>query len=392
MLPERIREQWTSDRARVVTIAAILAMVTVNQCGTGILSVVIPVKLAADGYSASAAGAVSTTFSVFFLIGCILGPEITRRIGPDRTVISVAAINAGLALLHWSFPGPVTWAVFRGCGGVSTAVYFVLIESWLAAQATAETRGIVFGTYMVLNRLAFAFGQIVISFVAPSAATQLFVISALAYLTAPLLRPRAPANLPTSSRASLAGFLELPRLLPTAAMASMAHGLVFGTLPGLLPKWGFDAGIPVSTIGQGLAALQIGGMALQLPVSYAADRLDRRTVMAVVSVATAAISIAMIWVPHQYAWLWVGLLFLWGGCASTLYSLAAAHAGDLAPPERRLVWVSSIMLFWGTGAALGPLVAAAAMDRLGSSVLWSYAALASMALVAFLVWRKIVRP
>lgn len=217
-------------------------------------------------------------------------------------------------------------------------------------------------------------------------------MSSLAYLVSPLLKPRAKVDVPIMSSPNLANYLELPKLAPAAAAAAAVHGLVFGSVPGLIPKWGVDTGVSVALIGQALSVMQVGGVFMQLPLSLASDRFDRRLVMALACFATAAISLLLLQVPTSSRFLWLTLMFLWGGFASTLYSLASAHAGDLAPPERRVAWVSSIMLIWGSGATLGPLVASLLMDSRGSSLLWSYAAAVSMVTGAFLVWRKIIRP
>jgi len=50
------------------------------------------------------------------------------------------------------------------------------------------------------------------------------------------------------------------------------------------------------------------------------------------------------------------------------------------------------MLLWGTGAAVGPLVASLLMDAKGTSMLWRYSAVVSLAIGCFLLWRKKVRP
>jgi len=388
----KLRSLLSGHSAQSTVIAAIIVMVTVNQLGTGVLFALIPVKLAADGYPASAAGGISTIFSLCFLVGCIVGPRLIRLIGPNHAPLALAGINAALAMLHWLFPGPVTWSIFRGIGGIATASYFVLVESWLAAQSRPETRGLVFGVYMVANRLAFAFGQIVISFVKPASILNLFLLSALAYALAPLLRPRANAVIPTMTSPSLVTYLELPRMVPAAAAASLMHGLVFGTVPALLPKWGVDAGFSIGAIAEMLAAMQIGGIVMQLPISYASDRFERRTVMIVSVFATAVASLLVLQIPMSGRWTWLAMMLVWGGFSSTLYSLAAAHANDLAPPERRVAWVSSIMLLWGTGAAVGPLMASLLMDMKGATMLWVYAAFVSAAIGSYPLWRKVARP
>ena len=391
-MPKRLKELWHDESQRFVIIVSILAMVAVNQIGTGLLFALIPVKLAFDGYPASAAGFVSTTFSLCFLVGCLVGPRIIAIIGPARTPYVIGGFNATLALLHWLFQGPITWAMFRGAGGFATATYFVLIECWLAAQSTPSTRGVVFGCYMVMNRLAFAVGQFIIALVSPTMLTQLFLVSVGAYLTSPLLRPRAATAMPTMNTPSFATYLEVPRFVPAAAAGTLMHGMVFGTVPHLVPKWGVDAGISVGAIAQALTAMQLGGLVLQLPVSYASDRFERRSVMALASFATAALSIAVLVTPSEPRWLWLFLMFLWGGFASTIYSLAAAHANDLAPPEKRVGWVSSMMLLWGLGAAIGPIVASLAMDWRGTASLWIFATFVSTVIGLFLLWRKTVRP
>lgn len=376
-----------------IAIVGILAMVAANQMGTGILNAVIPVKLAADGHPASAAGFVTTVFSITFLIGCLVGPSIVRRLGPTTTLIAIGLLNAALALMHWASSGPLVWAAIRGVAGLSTATYFILIETWLSSVAGAGGRGMVFGAYMVAIRTAFAVGQFAIAFVAPDNVIHLLLLAAIVYALAPWFRPKAdPTVMPPMAAPSIAAMLALPKRAPASAAVAVCHGLVFGAVPGLLPKWGLDAGIGVASVGAALAAIQVGGLLLQMPASYASDRIERRTVMASMTAITALVSLAVLWTGVTGGALWIVLMLLWGGSASALYSLAAAHAGDLAPPEERVAWTSSLMFIWGCGAAIGPIIAAVLMDVSGSGRLWSYAAIVSAVVGAFLIWRKIIRP
>lgn len=297
MVPDRLRTLWLTERARLLVVFGIFAMVTLNQTGTGMLSAVIPVKLAADGHPASTAGAISTVFSVCFLIGCLIGPQLVRRIGPERAIWSIAALNALLALLHWTLPSPLAWSLFRGAGGMAAATYFVTVESWLSAQAPASARGLIFGIYMVFNRLAFAFGQFAIALVEPKAITQLFFVSVVAYLISPLFKPAVKVDVPAMTTPKLANYLELPKVAPAAAAAAAVHGLVFGSVPGLIPKWGVDTGVSVALIGEALSVMQVGGVFVQLPLSLASDRFDRRLVMATACFTTALASLLLMQLP-----------------------------------------------------------------------------------------------
>ncbi len=390
--PDPNRPDPPRDRTRVFVIAALFSMVTINQLGTGILSAVIPVRLAADGYSASAAGAISTVFSACFLVGCLIGPRVVARLGSTRTLFAIAAVNATLAMLHWAFPGPFAWSLLRGIAGFVTATYFVLVESWVAAQTTAETRGLIFGIYMVLIRLAFAIGQVVIAFVDASIMTNLFLVAAAIYLVSPLWRPRLAPTPPPVASLSLSSYLDLPRYAPAAAAAALAHGLLFATIPGLLPKWGIETGLSVAVIATTLAVIQIGGLLLQLPLSYVSDHIERRTIMALAAVGAAVVSLVLLRSPADATWTWLLLMLLWGGFSSSLYSLGLAHASDIAPPAQRIAWISSQMLIWGIGAMVGPMIAAASMDAFGAFALWAYGLVASSGMASFFLWRKVVRP
>lgn len=390
-----LRALMLRDRARTAVIASLFVMLAINQLGTGIVSAVIPVRLAAEGHSASAAGAVSTVFSACFLIGCLIGPRIVAELGVARTLYAVAVLHACLAVLHWLLPGPLAWSILRGVAGLVTATYFVLVESWVASQTTTETRGLVFGIYMVVMRLAVALGQFIIALFDPASLSALFLLAAVVFLVSPMFRPQgdgAATSPPPSAGASLLSYLDLPRHAPAAAAAAFSHGVLFATVPGLMPKWGIDVGLSVGEVATLLAVVQLGGLFLQLPISYASDRFDRRTIMAFASLSAALVSVAILKLPVDGAWARLFLVLAWGGFTSSLYSLGMAHANDIAPPEQRVAWVSSQMLIWSCGAMAGPVMAAACMDVFGPRALWIYALGASLLLGIFFVWRKVVRP
>ena len=387
-----IRALLSRDRATLAVVATLFVMVTINQLGTGIVSAVIPVRLAADGYSASAAGAISTVFSACFLVGCLIGPRIVGRLGANGTLLLIAATHATLALLHWTFPGPFAWSLFRGVAGLATATYFVLVESWVSSQTTPATRGLIFGVYMVLIRIAIAAGQLIIVFADPASLSNLFLVAAAIYVISPLFRPRVTSSAPPAAHVSLATYLDLPRLAPAAAAAAMSHGLLFATVPALLPKWGVEAGLSIAAIATTLAVTQLGGLLLQVPLSFLSDRVERRTIMLLATSGAAAVTVLVMHLPPTGSWMWLALMLVWGGFASPLYSLGLAHASDIAPPEQRVAWVSSLLLIWGIGAMLGPVIAAGLMDLLGTRMLWVYGLTVSLGMSTFFVWRKVVRP
>src|SRR3546814_878051 len=146
-----------------------------------------------------------------------------------------------------------------------------------------------------------------------------------------------------------------------------------------------------------MAATIVGGAVLQWPIGRLSDRGDRRTVMAVLGVAAAALAGTLALVGDVQGadgsqWRLYALFFVFGGLAFSVYPLCVAHLLDHLPPDDLLAGCSSLLLFNGVGAALGPALAGLAMARLGPQALPAFFAV-TFALLALVVagrrlWRR----
>lgn len=381
----------TTAQQRLAAIALLLGIVAVHQLGTGVIFALIPLRLALEGAPATIVGAISTTWSVGFLLGCILAPAIIARIGARPAITAGALLNAASAFALYLTDDVLAWIIARGLNGVATATLFSIIEAWLASQATAANRGTVFGIYMVVNRIVFTIGQLFLSWVDPRLAA-LFLIGTAAYVLAPLPALALRANPPHVADRKKGRLLDLPRSAPAAAAAALVHGLVTTAGPALFPVYGVARGLGPERIALVLAMIQFGGLLFQLPLTALSDRKGRRVVM---GIAAATCMIGSLLLAHADAshWYWFLLLVaIWGGAPSALYALAAAHANDLAPEHDRTAWSASLMLNWGIGSMLGPILASTLMDWFGSAALFAFTGALSASLVVFVVWRRQVRP
>jgi MFS family permease len=372
-------------------IPLLLLTLCVYQAGTGILAALVPVRLAQEGFNASVVGLVSTGFSLGFLAGCLSAPTVIAALNPRYVIAIFASANALVAIGMWLAEShPLFWAIARGIAGFGTATLFVQFEAWLAAETSPGNRGTVLSIYMLINRLVFMAGQITLAFT-DTRNGALFLVPAVAYLLGalPSLRiPGAPPRIPAGERPSL---LELPRLAPAAAAASLVHGLVTTAGPALFPIYGLAQGRTVGEIAFALAAIQCGGMLLQLPLGVISDHFERRAVMAVMACATGLFSLPFLFSADFSLPVLLLMVALWGGAPAVIYSLAAAHANDLAGDSRRIAWTSSLLLIWGIGAAAGPLAASLMMDWLGPRALFGFSAAIGFAGTLFLLWRRRVR-
>jgi MFS family permease len=84
-------------------------------------------------------------------------------------------------------------------------------------------------------------------------------------------------------------------------------------------------------------------------------------------------------------------MFAYGGAAFALYPLCIANANDHCEPSRYVATASGLLLVYGIGAAIGPLLAGILLQAFGPSSLLLFLASTQIALGGFASLRKLVK-
>ncbi len=375
----------------VVDVALIVGTIAAYQLGTGILSAVVPFRLGGTDAAAALTGFVSSAYSVGFLGGCLAGPWLVGALGPRRLMAASAVTAAIVALALWATPVGLSWAGLRAVAGFASGAYLTLTEAWLADRAPARHRGAAFSAYLTMSRTVFAAGQISLAF-AESTAFVLFALAAAGYLAGPLVAARISRPPPPIGQRNLGSLADVPLRAPVAALAAALHGATTVSSVSLLPLWGLDHGLSVASIAAMLMAVQLSGIAFQIPLGILSDRAGRKGIMAIVCGAVALLSLVA---PLAAGWpplVAVPVVGAWGGIAFVLYSLSAALMNDIARPDQRVAWSGSLLVVWGVGATIGPFATSLAMDAWGTGALFAVLGLSNAALLPVLLFRSGDRP
>jgi MFS family permease len=117
------------------------------------------------------------------------------------------------------------------------------------------------------------------------------------------------------------------------------------------------------------------------------DRFDRRTVILWLTFAIAVVSVAAATGGPLSMWLLLPLVALYGGLVYTLYPICLSHANDFMEPGLLVPAAAGLLLTYGVGASMGPIIAAQAMGWLGTSGLFYYSAAIGTLLAFFTLWR-----
>ncbi|MCQ4287916.1 MFS transporter [Pseudomonas stutzeri] len=370
-------------------ISSLLGGVALLLLGHGLLNTLLTLRGIAEGYSTGMIGLLMSGYFAGFLVGTWLAPSLIRRVGHIRTFAFYAALAAIAVLLHVMIVNPWVWLVLRVLYGVALVTLYMVIESWLNAQVSGEKRGQVFALYMAVNLGSLAAAQQLLSLDSPMNFT-LFALAAIlicaALMPITLTRQAQPAQ-PDMPATDL---LQLARIAPLPLMAAGISGLTLGGFWGLAPVYASQSGFDASGVGLLMSITILGGAVLQWPIGLFSDKHDRRLVMLWV-VAIAAVLGGLI-TPLTSGPLLLGMMFLWGGLAFSIYSIAVAQMVDQLHPDEILSGSSGLLLANGFGAAFGPVVAGGLMSFLGPKALPVFFAvtLAFLAIYSYFRSRRVI--
>lgn len=365
-------------------VASLLAGTALLLIGVGLLNTLIPLRGIAAGYSGTLLGGLTSAYYAGYFIGTFALPPLVRRIGHIRAFAFCTAGATCIVLLHAFGSNPLAWLALRLLAGIVLVGLYAVIESWLNAQASHGTRSTVFAIYMVVNLLALALGQQLLRI--HGEAFVLFAVVALLVCAATLPVLVTHQAQPQQQATPKLQLRLLFSVAPTAGLGALLSGLAMGAFWGLLPVYARRSGFDTATISVYMSIAILGGAALQWPLGRWSDRHDRRIALALVTVIATVLALAGIafggrTLPEMVT------IFLYGGMCFAVYPILVAHLVDHAPPEDLLAASSSVLLVYGVGSALGPLVAGAAMSAFGAWSLFAWFALTHGVLAAYAFWR-----
>jgi len=375
----------------LISFAALFLSVVLLQLSSGGLAPLDALSGLASGFTAAEVGLLGSAHFVGFFVGCWWAPRLMGTIGHSRAFAAFAASGAIGILSHMLVVDPLAWAAMRIMSGLCVAGCYTVIEAWLQAKVTNETRGRTLGIYRLADMGASLGAQLLIGVLEPASYVSynlLAILCCAALLPLTLTRVEQPAT-PAA-----------PRLKPTMAMRLSplaAAGVVTASVSSAAfrmvgPVYGQEVGLRADQIALFLAAFVAGGAAAQYPVGWLADKFDRRWVLIWLSVAailacglTVALSIGGTVAVFAAA-------VVFGLTTFPIFSVSAAHANDFATPEEAVELSSSLMFLFAFGAIASPVLTSTLIAAYGPPAMFAFIALAHVALSVFGVVRMQARP
>jgi MFS family permease len=286
-------------------------------------------------------------------------PTLVARVGPVAGMATGCGIGAAGFLALYAFPSAWAWIAIRLLMSAGLALPWLTGETWINSVSSESSRGRVIAAYAVAFFLGFSIGPIALQRVGTVGLWPFLVGAsgmALCMLPPVLAQRLAPVFHHEGS-----GRLSAALLAPVATIGGFIGGFTEMTCLTLIPNVALAAGLSQAAALNFLSMIVLGGILLQFPIGWLADKVRKATVMLAV---TAALPVLLWALPFVIR---VPLLsdlvaFLIGGVIFGFYTTSLAIIGERVAPRDLAAANAAFLVMYQVGAIIGPFAAGIGMS------------------------------
>ncbi|MFD0915835.1 MFS transporter [Pseudahrensia aquimaris] len=377
---------------QIIPILALLIGMVFLMLGSGLHGLLIPIRGGLENMTAFDLGWIGTGYAIGFTLGCVLVPRLVRRVGHVRTFSTMTAIMSVSMLLNGMYVDVILWTALRAINGFCIAGCYMVAESWLNERVTNEYRGSMFSIYAITTMVAMMAGQYVLV-LGDAGEEFLFMLGAILYALAvvPTATSKAQSPAPLNNVS-----IDLPALFrnsPASFIGAILSGVISSAWTNFGPVFGQQSAMSSAEIATLLAAAMMGSILFQYPLGKLSDMIDRRYVMAIAGLIGIATGTLMTSLSRDgsHDFLFFAATLAYGGVIYSIYSLVVAHANDHAETGEFVKVSSGLLILYGFGTMVGPLITASMMDTFGPSGVFATTTAAHLAFASWAIYRTFRR-
>lgn len=375
----------------ILNVWALFIGIALLMLGNGLQGTLLGIRAGQEGFGTAITGVVMSAYFVGLLVGSLITPHLISRVGHIRVFAAFASITSTAILLFAVFVDPYTWFVLRLLTGTCFAGLYVVSESWLNDAATNETRGKILSVYMIINFAFIGLGQLLLNIADPQEFILFIVVSALvsiALVPISLADTKAPEIVTPRS----VGVAEIYKYSPLAVVACFINGVGQGAFFGMGAVYADLLDLSLTKVSILLSLPFIGVVFAQYPVGQLSDIFDRRKVLMALAFVTSVSAVVCLFAAGMSFPALATAFTVFGALSLPLYSLAIAHANDHLDHDQMLGASAKLVLLFGIGSSLGPVIVGAVMRQVGPDGYFIFMATTYALLGCFALYRMTQRP
>ena len=342
---------------------AACSAITVFGLAFGMTYPLLSLILEDRGVSVNMIGINSAMMPIGILLFSPVIPVASKRFGSRIVAIVAAIVTAVLILAYKLFDTLEAWFIIRLLQGMSMSTLFVLSEAWIVGFAGSEHRGKIVAIYASVLSASFGAGPAIVSWIGIHGwAPFLIGASVIAIGVLPLCLVREESTRQPEESSS-SGFFQFAPKAPMLLVAVLAFAVFDAATLSLIPVYGVQTGLSVSTAALALSVLIAGNIFLQLPLGWLADRFPHRIMIGGCALVTV-IMLLLLPFAMNTIWMWP-LMVIIGSTGFGVYTVSLASLGDRFTGQELVSGSAAFAVVLGIGALLGSVSGGWAMSNFG---------------------------
>lgn len=386
ILKTHLTQRAHSGGGSSLQIGALFAGMALLVLGNGLQGTLIGVRAGAEHMSKETIGLVMLAYFVGYVIGSVCVPTLVQNVGHIRAFAALASIASAVSLAFVLYISPITWILLRILHGACYAGLVIVVESWLNAATDRAARGRVLAIYGIVIYGAWAASQPLLS-LSPPTGFALFCVVSICLSVALVPITLTKSGVPGVVEASRPSLKRLYAISPLALVGSFTIGLTVSAFFGMAPLFAQSVGLDDSGIAAFVSVTLIGGLAMQWPLGWLSDLVDRRLIIIACALTTSLAAAALAWNAENSLWILLALTGGLGAFALPIYALCVAHMNDQISENEVITATSGLILVYGVGSVFGPFTASLLMGRIGPAGLFVFMAGTTLLYAVYAIYR-----
>ncbi|QVL56877.1 MAG: MFS transporter [Simkaniaceae bacterium] len=366
-------------------IPPLLSLVIV-MLGNGFFTTYTSLRFSIEGYPNFVIGVLGGAYYMGMMLGALYVERLISRIGHIRSFAMMASINSVIIVIQSFYIDPYSWTLYRILTGFCTSGFFIAIESWLLLSTGVKSRGKLLSLYMLTLYMAQGFGQFIlnaspIQSLVPFAIT--VILSSLSVVPVSMMKSSGPVLL----ESAITNIFQVIKRSPLGPIGCFVSGLMMSSFYGLAPIFAKEIHLNLLQISQVMGFTIMGGLLLQWPIGHLSDIFNRRKVIIGVAFALMLVTFALFHSNHFHYYVLLALMILFGGISFTLYPLSITYTCDHFSEKKVIGITCALLLIYGVGCIIGPLISPFFMSYFGPTGLFLYMSILCALFIFICMWR-----
>ena len=376
------------------------------------------VRSVIENFSSLSTGIIMSGYFIGYFVGSNLTPNMVSRVGHIRVFAAFASTASLSILIIATYVNPIVWTLGRFLTGLSLVSCYIVAESWLNDRANNRTRGKLLSVYMIINYFGLACGALLLNFDDPTSFKPFILVSILLSIAlVPILLTKRPA--PKFKKIGTLSLVELYKISPLGTVSSFCTGAIYSALFAMFAVYATKINFTLFEISILLFLTTIAGAFFQAPVGYLSDKYNRRVIIVLCNLFSAAFCLTLIFISGDKLFnlnalhlllninilqdfnllTYAGssklyffiIITVYAGITLCIFSLNLAHTNDFVPKEKFVAAGGGLQLVFGLGAMGGPLLCSIVMDILGPNGYFVYLIIFHIIIGLFGIYRMAIR-